>query len=73
MIYELKVDLFFRELDVMEKLVKEIDKRRADMIVVKPGHPDQECSYIHSIENHHDVDPSLPCNTLGYWDNCPVP
>lgn len=41
--------------------------------VINPNQPDMEFSIIELLENHHDVDPNLPCVLIEYEDNKPSP
>ena len=72
MLYELRIDIFVDKEDDLHDVLDKLNDLKPDMKVIKPGEPDQECSTIDVIENHHDETPPQPCHELSHWDNCPL-
>lgn len=71
MIYELRIDCFFADQASFDDAVDKLNDGKASMIVVNPGHADQQCSVIEQLHCHHDETPHIPCTLIDHWDNCP--
>lgn len=72
MLYELRIDVYVEHQSDLNDVLDKLNDLKHEMKVINPGQPDQECSVIETIENHHDVHPALPCFELSHWDNCPL-
>lgn len=72
MIYELRIDVYFTDKDAFDDAVDKLNDGKDQMTVINPGQPDQQCSVIDQIENHHDQSPLKPCHLINHWDNCPL-
>jgi len=71
MIYELRINIYVEFQHVLEDVLDKLDDLKPQMKVIKPGQPDQQCSTIEVMENHHDMTPPDPCSQISHWDNCP--
>lgn len=71
MLYELRINVFVENQDTYGDVMDKLNDIKPNMKVIKPGQPNQECSVIDLIENHHDESPNGHCYELSHWDNCP--
>jgi len=73
MIYQVKANLYFDELDEATDFYHDCELAFAKGIVVNPGSIEEEPSEIECIENHHDEDPNGACLTLASTTNRTLP
>lgn len=71
MIYQLRIDCYADNQADFEDVLDKLDDLKPQLKVIKPGQPNQQCSVIDVIENHHDETPPSPCHDIAHWDNCP--
>lgn len=73
MIYQVRLNLYFTSEDEANDFYHDGEIALPKATVINPLTPNQECSIIELIENHHDEDPHAPCYLIKSQDNCPVP
>lgn len=71
MIYEVRAILFFAEPDEARDFLHDCENALPKAIVIKPGQPDQQCSFADLIACNHDDTPPRPCVLIEHRDNCP--
>ncbi len=70
-IYELKINAFFRTRAALDDVVKKLETDMGEMLIINQGKPDQQFSVIEQIRNYHQETPNKPCRLIKRWDNSP--
>jgi len=73
MIYQIRANLYFEELDEAADFFHDCEVAMDKAIVVNPGAIEEEPCEIESIENHHDESPNAPCSRLAFATNRTLP
>lgn len=71
MIYQLRIDCYADNQQDFDDVLDKLNDLKPDLKVIHAEEPDQQCSTIDLIENHHDQTPPGPCYQISHWDNCP--
>lgn len=72
MIYQVRANLFLSDIHIPDQIKQAILLIWHHAQVINPCSPNQECSFVDVIENHHDEHPTNPCTLIFHKDNCPV-
>lgn len=73
MIYQVRANLYFDEMDEAADFYHDCELAFAKAIAVNPESIEEEPSEIESIENHHDESPNAPCSRLAFTTNRTLP
>lgn len=65
MIYEVRCNVFFKELTDAEGLCSYIATKMVDAVVVHPDEPNQQGCSVELIKCYHDETPTKPCVSCG--------
>lgn len=73
MIYQVRADLFFSDLDEATDFYHDCELAYEKSTIINPDTEAAEYSIIEYIFNHHDEDPNVACELLASETNRPPP